>query len=133
MTVERPNIPSLPQWGWADTYRPSVQIVGDTRVDTGNPDPDYRPRPVGFTAQLEDPKPVVEPDDLDAWAADRVQTGQWVPCRNAPRLGVEDYDEHAMRDAQASKAEPATRCGECGDTDGRHFRCCPHHDPRDRA
>lgn len=25
------------------------------------------------------------------------------------------------------------RCPECGDTDGRHFRCCPRHDPWDVA
>ena len=42
-------------------YEPSVNLgsSGPTRVETGEPDPEFKPRPVGFTADLGEAEPLV--------------------------------------------------------------------------
>lgn len=40
---------------WSRPERATMNLgsSGPTRVDTSTPDPDFKPRPVGFTAQIE--------------------------------------------------------------------------------
>lgn len=89
-----------PPDGW--TWRPDPSVVlGSSypaRVDTSDPDPDYEPRPVGFTADLGTPK----------------QATDTHPHVEAVAALDDELD-----------ARPALRCGLCGDVVPYHFRSCP--------
>jgi hypothetical protein len=51
------NTTTYAVWRW-DRIGASVrESRGPERVDTSSPDPDFRARPVGFTADLTDPPP----------------------------------------------------------------------------
>lgn len=83
-------------WAWLHAPSPVLGSSGPTRVDTSDPDPDYKPRPVGFTADL-------EPHD---------QQGETEPLE-AVIARVPDH------------LATLTRCPACGNADGYHFRTCP--------
>jgi len=56
------NDPKYPEWRWEPRRQASVNLgsSGPTRVET-DPDPKFKPRPVGFTAKIEpvDPEPLL--------------------------------------------------------------------------
>jgi len=56
-----------PEWRWDLRREPSLNLgsSGPTRVEVGEPDPKFKPRPVGFTAKIEP----VEADPL-TWEGD---------------------------------------------------------------
>lgn len=79
---------------WRGDPTPVLGSSYPARVSTDDADPEYRPRPVGFTADLGIAKPVTESQPDTEW---------------------ELVEAHIVdRD----------RCDECGNTDGFHFRCC---------
>ena len=86
-----------PVWRWEPYDHVNVNLgsSGPARVDTSNADPDYRPRPVGFTADLGTAKP-----------------------------DKESHEAALARVPQHLTLLTGT-CPECGDTDGWHFRSCP--------
>ena len=92
-------------WSWHGDPTLVLGSSGPARVSTDDADPDHRPRPVGFTADLGIAKPAKEPlDDV-----------------------VARVDRHVAF-LQDRPQSPRDRCPECRDTDGHHFRCCSQGD-----
>ena len=46
-------------WAWMPYVSISLGSSGPTRVCTDEPDPEFRRRPVGFTADLSEPEPLL--------------------------------------------------------------------------
>jgi hypothetical protein len=97
-------------WAWHPTPTVNLGSSYPTRVDTSDADPDYQPRPVGFTADLGTAKPATESDE--GWELVEAE----ILCHDRP--------EPCLDGCTGPPKCRRARCTECGDADGHHFRYC---------